>query len=599
MPQIRRFWNRMTGRRARKGKHMIRKNKVKKVICGLLTGVLVMTGAMSAVPAGYIMAQAAGINNGDFLKTDGKEIKTNYGNGEVVYLRGTNAGGYLLQEFWMTPTASTGSVHSEIDIYHTLTERFGENTMRELIGVYQDNYWTESDFDNCRALGMNCIRLPFWYLNFVDFNGNYLDNCFERIDWFLAEAGERGMYVILDFHGAPGSQNGSDHSGVDGGNNKEGASEFFFGANARENQQLYYDIWEKIARRYKDNPVVAGYDLLNEPYCTYRYNSSRSETELHQLLWDVYDQAYDVIRSVDPNHIIIMEATWDSWDLPDPNEYGWQNVMYEYHNYLYDDYDNAGGGQIRNMQNKVNNINSAGYNVPSYMGEFSYFSNYSAWDEGLKLLNNSNIHWTSWTYKVTGSNNSWGIYNQNVADADISSDSAAAIRTKWSQVGSSYQNTQLANVMKKYLQAAPEAEAGRAVLANGDYCLTAIANDKVVCADNTGADPLIANRESFGGDWEKYTLVNNSDGTVSLRSAANNKYVCAVIDENNQLLARSNSISTWEKFEIHWITDNQYGIKAIANGKFVKADLDDNGILKAGSDSIAGAWEAFIITGIN
>ena len=31
------------------------------------------------------------------------------------------------------------------------------------------------------------------------------------------------------------------------------------------------------------NPVVAGYDLLNEPYCSYRYSSTHSEEELHSI----------------------------------------------------------------------------------------------------------------------------------------------------------------------------------------------------------------------------------------------------------------------------------------------------------------------------
>ena len=114
----------------------------------------------------------------------------------------------------------------------TLETHFGEEEMWNIIDTYQDAYWTETDFDRCAALGMNVIRLPFWWRNIADANGNLYENAFDRMDWFVQEAGERGIYVILDFHGAPGSQNGSDHSGVDGGDNKEDASEFFFGDNA-------------------------------------------------------------------------------------------------------------------------------------------------------------------------------------------------------------------------------------------------------------------------------------------------------------------------------------------------------------------------------
>lgn len=62
-------------------------------------------------------------------------------------------------------------------------------------------------------------------------------------------------------------------------------------------------------------------------------------------------------------------------------------------------------------------------------------------------------------------------------------------------------------------------------IADGEYYLKGVNTGKVVCADNYGNNTLIANRDSYGGDWEKLTLVNNSDGTVSLLSGANNQYV--------------------------------------------------------------------------
>ncbi|MBR1930874.1 MAG: cellulase family glycosylhydrolase [Lachnospiraceae bacterium] len=590
--------------------------KSKKLIKGVLaafTG-LAMAATMVVTPIPQLTLKAeAAIAGSDFLKANGKELRNNYGNGDVVKLRGTNAGGYLVQEFWMTPTDySYGNynVTCEMDIYKTLTQRFGEARMRELIKTYQDNYWTVQDFDNCQAMGINCIRLPFWYLNLVDFNGNYLDNCFARMDWFVEQAGQRGMYVILDFHGAPGSQNGSDHSGVDGGNNKQAASEFFFGNNAYNNQQLYYDIWYKVAQHYAGNPTVAGYDLLNEPYCTYRYNSSYSADQLHSILWSIYNNAYNVIRSADPDHVIIMEATWDAWDLPNPSTYGWSNVMYEYHNYLYDDYDNVAGQQITNMQNKLNGINSQNYNVPSYMGEFSYFNNISAWQQGLQLLNDSGINWTTWTYKVTGSNNNWGLYNQNVSKVNVATDSYDTIKSKWSQVGSSYANTALVNAIKNYLPGTVKGGTsgsgnnsgstgqGTAILADGNYYIKAVTNGKVLCADNYGNDPVVANRDAYGGAWETFTVVNNSDGTISLKSGSNDKYLCAVIDEQNQLLARSSSIGTWEKFTLVKVSDTEYGLKAYANGKYVCADGDKGNVLYADRDSVSG-WESFMIFSTN
>lgn len=384
------------------------------------------------------------------LKADGKVLRDAAGEGNVVQLKGTNAGGYLLQEFWMTPTNATSGVKAEEDIYSVLTERFGKEKMSELVDIYQDAYWTEEDFDYCRELGMNCIRLPFWYRNIVDENGDFYDNWSEKLDWFAEEAAKRNIYVILDMHGAPGSQNGSDHSGKDGGDDKKNASEFFFGDNAEKNQELFYKIWEELARHYKDNPWIAGYDLLNEAYCTYRYNSGMPEKELLQMLWDIYDTAYKKIRAVDPEHLIIMGATWDPKDLPRPDKYGWENVMYEYHNYLYDDYDNAKGQQITNMKKKLNAIAQAGYEVPSLLGEFAYFNNLDAWEEGIRLINDTGISWTTWTYKVIAEYGNWGIRNQKNWKVNLETNDYDTIANAWSKVGESYENTGLVNVLKKY-----------------------------------------------------------------------------------------------------------------------------------------------------
>ena len=130
---------------------------------------------------------------------------------------------------------------------------------------------------------------------------------------------------------------------------------------------------------------------------------------------------------------------------------------------------------------------------------------------------------------------------------------------------------------------------------NSNAYITSIANGQVVCAENGGSETIVANRSSCGGAWETFQIVNNDDGTVSLKSIANGKYVCAVIDENNQLLPRSESVGTWEKFIIEKISDGEYALYSLANGKYVQANLNDGGKLFATSETVAGAWEVFDI----
>ena len=134
-----------------------------------------------------------------FIKADGKQLRND--NGDIVHLRGVNAGGYMLQEIWLCATYggtddnSSGNIRCQKNILDTLNSRFGSEKAKNLVSAYEDNYWTTGDFENCAKLGINCIRLPIWYRNLVDENGNWYDNAFDKIDWFVETAGDRKSVV--------------------------------------------------------------------------------------------------------------------------------------------------------------------------------------------------------------------------------------------------------------------------------------------------------------------------------------------------------------------------------------------------------------------
>lgn len=538
-------------------------------------------------------------------------------------------------------------------------------------------------------MGMSVIRLPFTYMNLCDDNGNLKSNAFDRLDWFVQNCSQRGMYVILDMHGAFGSQNGMDHSGE-----------------INDGKQLYYNqsnkdktlnLWKKIAEHFKGNPAVAAYDILNEP--------GIKAAATYSLHWDFYNEIYNTIRSKDSNHIIIMESCWDADNLPRPSQYGWTNVAYEYHYYPWSA-QNSSDAQKSYFSSKVSDIANHNYGVPTFVGEFTCFEQEEGWKAAMSTFNGQGWHWTTWSYKVTG-NSSWGIYNHNPEKVDIYNDSADTIKNKWSAVGTAngWKNDKIYNLVKPYLSGTVTSTGGSTTddsdnnstsgvatfyehsnyggwavsleegsydykdilakgivndqisslrvsdgykvtiyddegfkgkskeftsdasyvgdemndktssikiekinnqtstttsyntvkLPNGKYSIKSVVNEKYVVAENGGSDPIVANRDNYSGSWETFYIVNNDDGTVSIKADANNKYVCAVLDEENQLTPRSDSISTWEKFKIYKINDSEYGIRSAENGKYVKADLDNGGKLIAGSDSIAGAWEAFNI----
>ena len=652
----------------------------------LLVFAMTFSVAISGKITGITQVSAReALGSNDFLKVNGTQIRKQKGTGDIVYLRGTNAGGWLVQEDWMNPTNAS----DQKTMMTTLANRFGASKRDELVSTYENNYWTTQDFDNCAEMGMSVIRLPFTYMNLCDDNGNLKSNAFDRLDWFVQNCSQRGMYVILDMHGAFGSQNGMDHSGE-----------------INDGKQLYYNqsnkdktlnLWKKIAEHFKGNPAVAAYDILNEP--------GIKAAATYSLHWDFYNEIYNTIRSKDSNHIIIMESCWDADNLPRPSQYGWTNVAYEYHYYPWSA-QNSSDAQKSYFSSKVSDIANHNYGVPTFVGEFTCFEQAEGWKAAMSTFNGQGWHWTTWSYKVTG-NSSWGIYNHNPEKVDIYNDSADTIKNKWSAVGTAngWKNDKIYNLVKPYLSGTVTSTGGSTTddsdnnstsgvatlyehsnyggwavsleegsydykdilakgivndqisslrvsdgykvtiyddegfkgkskeftsdasyvgdemndktssikiekinnqtstttsyntvkLPNGKYSIKSVANEKYVAAENGGSDPIVANRDNYSGSWETFYIVNNDDGTVSIKADANNKYICAVLDEENQLTPRSDSISTWEKFKIYKINDSEYGIRSAENGKYVKTDLDNGGKLIAGSDSIAGAWEAFNI----
>lgn len=383
----------------------------------------------------------------DFLKTDGKAVKNQ--NGETLYLRGVNAGGLFVTEHWMTGFEG-GKTDS--DDYKSLTknfiERFGAAKTQELWAEYRANWWTDVDFQNCVDMGMSVIRLPFTYMNVdfaavTDYENAGKEYDFSALDEFVTKAAEYGLYTILDLHGAYGSQNGQDHSGE----SFETKEEVDFYSNEKK-QTLTMNLWRALSLHYKDNPAVAGYDILNEP--------GEKGGLINETHWNVFDKIYDVIRATGDEHIVIFESCWDGWNLPQPTQYGWENCIYSFHHYIDDTLSDE--AHIVNWQNKFTEIENRRFDLPLQMGEFTAYNSTEKWDRTLGLLNDRDWHWTSWTYKVWGSM-SWGIFNVNGSKVDPVNDSyndilqkfknlktEAAVKYTFSDSGES-----LFNILKEHL----------------------------------------------------------------------------------------------------------------------------------------------------
>lgn len=357
------------------------------------------------------------MDESDYLKVVGTEVRDERGEGDPVFLRGTNAGGYLVIEQWMTAiTNGDGPYCDHKRVDDAFTARFGADGAAALWAEYRRNYWTDDDFARCAEMGMTALRLPFSYMN-VDFGGVY---DFTVLDDFVYGAAKYGMYTILDLHGAYGSQNGKDHSGEI----VEDYADVDFYRNEDKIERTCR-LWSALAAHFRGNPCVAAFDLLNEP--------GEHAGTTGRRHWDVFDRLYDAVRAEDTDRIVIFEACWDAVNLPRPETYGWENCMYSYHQYAGTENGTSVTVQGPTYLQKIINAEQAHYGVPNYMGEFNCYDDAPSWRYALELMNGKGWHWTSWAYK-TNIDSPWGIYNTAARRVDPYTDSRDAMTAKWTEI---------------------------------------------------------------------------------------------------------------------------------------------------------------------
>src|SRR6185503_12880235 len=137
--------------------------------------------------------------------------------GRPIILKGTNIGNWLLQEMWMM---GQSNVPDQCTLEDTLAGRFGAAEKERLMKVFRDNWITTRDWDTIASFDFNVVRLPFIYSLLEDDAHPFTlrADAWDYLDEAIRQAEARGMYVILDLHGAAGSQGREQHSGCAGRN---------------------------------------------------------------------------------------------------------------------------------------------------------------------------------------------------------------------------------------------------------------------------------------------------------------------------------------------------------------------------------------------
>ena len=326
------------------------------------------------------------MNGQGYLHADGQQIKDR--NNNPVILRGLGLGGYMVQEGYMLKTSDFAGPQHQIRQH--IVDLIGEDKTKEFYEAYYQYNVTKKDIDSLKAWGFNSVRLPLHYNLFTPPIQNekvneitWIEKGFQMTDSILKWCAANEMYLILDLHAAPGGQ-GQDANISDYDDSNPSLWE------EKANRDKMVALWKKLAIRYKDEPWIGAYDILNEPNWNFTgENLNGCDETSNAPLRALYLEVTEAIREVDTNHIIIIEGNcWGNnyegifplWD---------DNMVVSFHKYW-----------NYNTQNSIQRMLDyrTKYNVPIWLGESGENSN--VWfTEAIRLVETNNVGWAFWPMK--------------------------------------------------------------------------------------------------------------------------------------------------------------------------------------------------------
>jgi endoglucanase len=318
-----------------------------------------------------------------FLHTQGQDIVNEQG--EKIMLRGVGLGNWLLPEGYMWKFGNEADRPRRIE--KLVSDLIGPANAKKFWTEFRNNYIAEPDIQRISQLGYNSVRPALNSRLFVTGENPtvYSEEGFALLDNLVKWCKTNGVYVIIDMHAAIGGQTGQNID--DSANDRP---ELFM---EKKYQDELVDLWTTIAKRYHDEPAVAGYDLLNEPLPARTGAARTYKAQLEPL----YKRLTKAIREIDPKHIIIVEgADWSNdWSVfSGPFD---KNMVYQFHYYCWDN-----PTTVKGFQQYLDYRNR--FNAPVWVGETGERDDdiYWATTQGFEA---HNIGWSFWPWKKMDTRN--------------------------------------------------------------------------------------------------------------------------------------------------------------------------------------------------
>ena len=348
----------------------------------------------SALAASLALLCAAPAHADGYLHA--KDARIVDGDGRPVILRGMGLGGWMLQEGYMLKLGALGKGQEHV-IRAETAKLVGPEREAAIRQAWLDNHTTKADIDAMAAWGFNSVRLPMHYglltlpvdQEPVAGQDTWKEDGFKRIDDLLAWSKANGIYLILDLHAAPGGQ-GNDLPIADRDPSKPSLWE------SPENRRKVVALWRELALRYKDEPMVGAYDLVNEPNWDFDGpgGDHGCKDEKQAALWALYQEVTAAIREVDTRHMIIIEGNcWGNNYKGMPKAWD-DNMALSFHKY-WNVNDEASIAPYLKLRDETG--------LPLWLGESG--ENSSAWfRDAIALVERHEIGWAFWPLKKIGFN---------------------------------------------------------------------------------------------------------------------------------------------------------------------------------------------------
>ncbi len=325
-----------------------------------------------------------------FVKVNGTSFSEG---GKEILFSGLGIGTWLNMEHFMLGIPTT-----DTQIRKTFEDVYGIQVAEDFFKQFELNFVTEEDFRFLKETGINLVRIPFNYHMFIDDQNPsiYIEKGFLYFDRLMKLSRKYEIYLLPDLHTVPGGQNPDWHS-----DNQTGYPQFWYYKVLRDQ---IVSLWKAIASRYKNEPYLLGYDLLNEPFLI------PHDDQIDRF----YKEVIAAIRQVDTNHILFLEGDFFAMDFSCIHSIDDEQTALSFHFYptvwendlFQKDYDKSKRKQefetvftrligIRNQLSRPILCGEAGYEIDKDDMNFTM----GLVEDTLELFKEYKVSWTLWCYK--------------------------------------------------------------------------------------------------------------------------------------------------------------------------------------------------------